>query len=206
MANIAQVTDKLNTGQGTLGALINDRRGLRRARGSRGRRQRQQVRALAATAVPEEGDQGAGSRTPRPPGTTTRTRNPQANTAPWRSGRAPRIYSAARLAKSLTQLVDGRAIAMSAHVRDLEKKIRSRRATIGVAGLGYVGLPLSVEFASAGFTVTGIDPDKTKVAGLRAGKSHIEDVPSSGRRAAGAAQEDAGAETPIAAAASSTRS
>jgi UDP-N-acetyl-D-glucosamine dehydrogenase len=48
-----------------------------------------------------------------------------------------------------------------------------------VAGLGYVGLPLSVEFASAGFTVTGIDPDRKKVTGLRAGRSHIEDVPSS---------------------------
>jgi len=44
--------------------------------------------------------------------------------------------------------------------------------------LGYVGLPLAVEFAEAGYRVTGIDLDPRKVAGLRAGRSHVEDVPS----------------------------
>ena len=68
---------------------------------------------------------------------------------------------------------------MRAGLKDIEKRILSREARIGVAGLGYVGLPLSVEFASAGFRVTGIDPDKSKVTGLRAGTSHVEDVPSS---------------------------
>jgi len=60
----------------------------------------------------------------------------------------------------------------------LKRKIRNREATIGVVGMGYVGLPLAVEFAEAGFRVTGIDLDARKVAGLRAGRSHVEDVPS----------------------------
>jgi UDP-N-acetyl-D-glucosamine dehydrogenase len=48
---------------------------------------------------------------------------------------------------------------------------------IGIVGLGYVGLPLAMEFASAGQQVIGIDVDAGKVAALRAGRSHIEDVP-----------------------------
>ncbi|MCX6619659.1 MAG: hypothetical protein NTY38_00990, partial [Acidobacteria bacterium] len=39
----------------------------------------------------------------------------------------------------------------------LELKLRSKTARVGIVGLGYVGLPLAVEFAKAGFTVTGID-------------------------------------------------
>src|SRR6185369_7030845 len=45
----------------------------------------------------------------------------------------------------------------------LAEKIRSRRARVGIVGLGYVGLPLAVEFAKAGFTVTGIDVSEEKV-------------------------------------------
>ena len=60
---------------------------------------------------------------------------------------------------------------MNRHVKALKKKIDDRQAKIGVIGLGYVGLPLAVEFASAGFSVTGIDVDSKKVAGLRAGKA-----------------------------------
>ena len=41
--------------------------------------------------------------------------------------------------------------------RVLEEKIRTRQAKVGIVGLGYVGLPLAVEFAKAGFSVTGID-------------------------------------------------
>jgi UDP-N-acetyl-D-glucosamine dehydrogenase len=65
---------------------------------------------------------------------------------------------------------------MNKHVKTLKKKIDERQAKIGVIGLGYVGLPLAVEFANAGFQVTGIDVDSNKVAGLRAGRSHVEDV------------------------------
>jgi len=68
---------------------------------------------------------------------------------------------------------------MSQHVRSLEDKIRSRHARVAVIGLGYVGLPLCVEFAEAGFSVTGIDVDPRKVAGINAGRSHVEDVSSS---------------------------
>jgi UDP-N-acetyl-D-glucosamine dehydrogenase len=48
---------------------------------------------------------------------------------------------------------------------------------IGIVGLGYVGLPLAVAFAEAGCTVIGVDVDSAKVAALRTGRSHIEDIP-----------------------------
>jgi UDP-N-acetyl-D-glucosamine dehydrogenase len=51
--------------------------------------------------------------------------------------------------------------------------------SIGIVGLGYVGLPLAVAFAEAGEDVIGVDVDPGKVNGLREGRSHIEDVPSS---------------------------
>jgi UDP-N-acetyl-D-glucosamine dehydrogenase len=50
--------------------------------------------------------------------------------------------------------------------------------SIGIVGLGYVGLPLVVAFADAGEDVIGVDVDAAKIAGLRAGRSHIEDIPS----------------------------
>jgi UDP-N-acetyl-D-glucosamine dehydrogenase len=56
-------------------------------------------------------------------------------------------------------------------------RIKSKEARIGVIGLGYVGLPLAVEFASAGFDVTGFDVDPTKIAQISAGNSYIPDVP-----------------------------
>jgi UDP-N-acetyl-D-glucosamine dehydrogenase len=55
--------------------------------------------------------------------------------------------------------------------------------SIGIVGLGYVGLPLAVAFAEAGEQVIGVDVDPAKVAGLRAGESHIEDIPSERLRA-----------------------
>ncbi len=55
--------------------------------------------------------------------------------------------------------------------------IQSRQARIGVIGLGYVGLPLAVEFARAGFDVTGFDVDASKIAEINAGRSYIPDVP-----------------------------
>ncbi len=60
----------------------------------------------------------------------------------------------------------------------LEEKLTARTARVGIIGLGYVGLPLAVEFARAGFTVTGIDVQESKVASLMAGDSYIQDVPS----------------------------
>jgi UDP-N-acetyl-D-glucosamine dehydrogenase len=55
-------------------------------------------------------------------------------------------------------------------------RIRSRQARVGVIGLGYVGLPLAVEFAHAGFDVTGFDVDQGKTSQINAGKSYIPDV------------------------------
>src|SRR6202451_1477413 len=60
----------------------------------------------------------------------------------------------------------------------LEEKIVSRRARVGVVGLGYVGLPLAVEFAKAGFTVTGIDVNEEKVRRVNAGDSYVGDISS----------------------------
>ncbi len=59
---------------------------------------------------------------------------------------------------------------------DLKQKIETRRARIAVIGLGYVGLPLAVEFARAGFEVVGIDLDPKKVASINRGKNYISDV------------------------------
>jgi UDP-N-acetyl-D-glucosamine dehydrogenase len=58
----------------------------------------------------------------------------------------------------------------------LVHKITAHSAHVSVIGLGYVGLPLAIEFARAGYRVTGIDTDPEKVAGINAGKSHIQDV------------------------------
>ncbi len=55
--------------------------------------------------------------------------------------------------------------------------------TIGIVGLGYVGLPLAVEFAEAGQRVVGIDTNQTRVDQLRAGESYIEDIPGERLRA-----------------------
>jgi UDP-N-acetyl-D-glucosamine dehydrogenase len=61
----------------------------------------------------------------------------------------------------------------------LEEKIRTRTAKVGIVGLGYVGLPLAVEFAKAGFQVTGIDVSESKTDRVNAGDSYVGDVPSS---------------------------
>jgi UDP-N-acetyl-D-glucosamine dehydrogenase len=70
-------------------------------------------------------------------------------------------------------------VASAATAAILEEKIRSRRARVGIVGLGYVGLPLAVEYAKAGFTVTGIDISAEKVKRVNAGDSYVGDVPSS---------------------------
>ena len=61
---------------------------------------------------------------------------------------------------------------------ELISRFTDRTAKIAVFGLGYVGLPLAVCFAQAGFRVTGIDPDEVKVTALCRGESYIHDVPS----------------------------
>jgi UDP-N-acetyl-D-glucosamine dehydrogenase len=65
-----------------------------------------------------------------------------------------------------------------ATARLLEEKIRTRQAKVGIVGLGYVGLPLAVEFAKAGFDVTGIDLSDAKVSRIHAGDSYVGDIAS----------------------------
>ena len=60
--------------------------------------------------------------------------------------------------------------------KDLIAKAERREALFGIVGLGYVGLPLAVELAKAGFKVLGYDISQRVVDGLNAGRSHIKDV------------------------------
>ena len=60
----------------------------------------------------------------------------------------------------------------------LSEKIKNKTARVGVVGLGYVGLPLAVEYAKEGYAVTGIDVQQSKVDTLNAGVSYIQDVPT----------------------------
>ena len=57
-------------------------------------------------------------------------------------------------------------------------KAQSRTAVLGVVGLGYVGLPLAVELAEAGYRVVGFDVSARVVDGVNAGRSHVQDIPT----------------------------
>ena len=61
---------------------------------------------------------------------------------------------------------------------ELERKIEGQEARVCVMGLGYVGLPLAVEFARLGFRVIGLDPNEQRVASIQRGESYIQDVSS----------------------------
>jgi UDP-N-acetyl-D-glucosamine dehydrogenase len=60
----------------------------------------------------------------------------------------------------------------------LIKKFQNKTAVIGIVGLGYVGLPLCIRYAEAGFKVLGFDIDPNKTEKINAGKSYIEHIPS----------------------------
>jgi UDP-N-acetyl-D-glucosamine dehydrogenase len=61
---------------------------------------------------------------------------------------------------------------------DLHEKIRSRKAKVGVVGLGYVGLPLSLSFVRSGFEVVGFDVDAAKIEKIHAGETYIRHIAS----------------------------
>jgi UDP-N-acetyl-D-glucosamine dehydrogenase len=61
-------------------------------------------------------------------------------------------------------------------VSRLEKKIKDRSASVAIIGMGYVGLPLAVEFGRVGFKITGIDILEKKVKTINAGKSDVDDI------------------------------
>src|SRR3954453_23381447 len=61
---------------------------------------------------------------------------------------------------------------------ELIAKLEQRTATIGIIGLGYGGLPLSLRFAEVGYRVIGMDIDAAKVEKLTAGGSYIKHIPS----------------------------
>ena len=63
-------------------------------------------------------------------------------------------------------------------MQQMISKLKSREARLGILGLGYVGLPLAVSFAKAGFHVTGFDLDENKVAAVNEGDSYIIDISS----------------------------
>ena len=67
---------------------------------------------------------------------------------------------------------------MADYLAQLLEKIESRSAHVAVIGMGYVGLPLAVVFAEAGYQVTGFDLDERKVDAINRSESYIEDIPS----------------------------
>ena len=70
-------------------------------------------------------------------------------------------------------------IQISTAAEALQAKIKDKSARVGIVGLGYVGLPLAVEFAKAGFSVTGIDVLESKTSAINAGNSYVQDVTES---------------------------
>ncbi|HLJ78006.1 MAG TPA: NAD(P)-binding domain-containing protein, partial [Acidobacteriaceae bacterium] len=63
------------------------------------------------------------------------------------------------------------------HTSSLLARISDRTASIGIVGMGYVGLPLALLFSEQGFPVTGFDIDATKVSKLNGGDSYIVRIP-----------------------------
>ena len=80
--------------------------------------------------------------------------------------------------------MDRMALASTSRAQQLKQKIESRTARIGVIGMGYVGLPLTLLFSEEGFRVTGFDIDAQKVAKLNDGSSYIVRIPATEIQAA----------------------
>ncbi|MEX0788237.1 MAG: NAD(P)-binding domain-containing protein [Anaerolineales bacterium] len=67
---------------------------------------------------------------------------------------------------------------LPAAAQELIRRFKTRRAVVGVVGLGYVGLPLAAVLGEGGYEVVGVDVDAKKVAALSRGESYLPDVPS----------------------------
>ena len=77
----------------------------------------------------------------------------------------------------ISQTVEQSSEQQSSQTADeLRKRITTKKARVGVLGLGYVGLPLAVEFAHAGFEVVGFDVQQAKVDQFNSGQSYVKDV------------------------------
>src|SRR5947207_15039993 len=86
---------------------------------------------------------------------------------------------ATRLATVAAPMASPRRSAKTRPVaQSLEQRLENHTARLAVIGLGYVGLPLAVEMAQAGFEVVGIDIDEKRVKQLNQGQSYIQDVPT----------------------------
>ena len=70
-------------------------------------------------------------------------------------------------------------------------KVKAKEITVGIVGLGYVGLPLSLVFAEAGIQVIGFDIDETKINAIKQGQSYIRHI-NHGRLALMREKEDRG--------------
>lgn len=88
------------------------------------------------------------------------------------------VTTGAVVAGNAMEILQGMRAYMSATLLHLLHTIESRDAVVAVIGLGYVGLPLAVTFAEAGFEVVGIDLDARKVDQINRGTSYIEDIPA----------------------------
>src|SRR5256886_5973811 len=100
-----------------------------------------------------------------------------------------------RMAMSTRQIVDkgrgtrGQRVAAESHSIEveLEKRLREHTARVTVIGQGYVGLPLAVDLARAGFPVAGLDVDRARIEGLNAGRPHTPEWDAPERAALGKA-------------------
>ena len=66
---------------------------------------------------------------------------------------------------------------MTSYYHQLTNKLDEKTAVVGIIGLGYVGLPLALCYAQAGYSVVGLDIDEAKISSLKEGKSYIQHIP-----------------------------
>jgi UDP-N-acetyl-D-glucosamine dehydrogenase len=77
----------------------------------------------------------------------------------------------------MTTIIENDELNKTGSYLDLEAKVATKTARLGIIGLGYVGLPLALTLNDAGFDVTGIDIDTSRIDDINAGRSYITDVP-----------------------------